>query len=519
MQLNPHTFPLVAYPGPAPEAPVRGEADGWGAHVLAAPSDRLLCFVLSRRLTPANAPWLSCAWLEHADTGVRVANLTPTGSDLPLPALGLPLTKLVDAPNQAEHFTYDGALIPGLAASVPCGVPLRLILDNAYQSPRFYAITPAAQLARTHLLLEWYHGGPLNGVPYGRGLRQRFYLENGSVQHLDPQEDEVVGKDPDTGAETTLSISLFGQGTLAVPPVPAYLAQAFGAARAVKAFLAEGSDWRLLSSKSTATLGRQSLLLSLESREPLLSRGCTPALLPLEAYDPTMGLARGWRCGDESDTAPDYQPTGVFACEMAGGVNTGYVTQTVRDVNRYSPTFNTETTRRSDAADLVRCPTPTVYQNEPQVAYATRNNCQAGYLGSTEPFRVARAAFTSTLNQADADRKALEAAQAGAQANANSQGSCTLGRTVRLASIVPKTKFVQFDVERSDAAGPLVLTIMAQAVVSDTSGTETRQFTRTLTVPDGSMAVRGATVSFAGAVLVEWELIEIQNVQPSDYTY
>ena len=73
MQPNQYTFPLVAYPGLAPELSLRSGMGGWDAYALAAPSDRLLPFVLTRATAPGNENWLSCAWLEHADTGQRVA--------------------------------------------------------------------------------------------------------------------------------------------------------------------------------------------------------------------------------------------------------------------------------------------------------------------------------------------------------------------------------------------------------------------------------------------------------------
>jgi hypothetical protein len=425
--LNPYTFPLVPYPGLAPELATRSGMGGWEPYVLEAPNDRLLPFVLSRRRLPSNPSWVSCAWLEHADTGARIATLVPTGAQAApatIPTLGLLFNKLTDLPNQTEHFTYDGALIPEL--SVPCGVPLRLIVDNAWQSPRFYALAPAASLSISHLPLEWYHDGPLSGVPYGRGFRQRFYVDNGSLQNLDPREVETTNKDLDTDAEVTISLNQFAQKAFALPAVPAYLSQALSAARLPRYFLADGEAWRLLSVKSSPSGqdgGRWSIAATLESKEPSLSRGCKADALPVVNYDPDF-VPRGWRCGVTSDTAPDFQPTGVYSCQLSAGVATGYVLETYRDFNPYSPTSNQQEQRLSTAQDLVRCPIPQLFQSDEQVLYATKNNCGPGFTGSQEPLVVAAGAYTSSLSKADANAQALAYAQANVQAHANSVGTC-----------------------------------------------------------------------------------------------
>jgi len=422
--LNPYTFPLRAYPGLAPELDVRSGMGGWEAYALETPNDRLLPFVLSRRQLPTNASWVSCAWLEHADTGERLATLVPTGAVNPVPALGLVLTKLTDAANQTEHFTYDGALIPGLA--LPCGIPVRLLVDNAYQSPRFVALAPAGQLRQSHLLLEWYHGGPLHGVPYGRGFRQRLYVDNGSLQLLDPRTEEQANKDPDTGAENTLSLHLFAQKSFTVAPAPDYLAQALLAARAPRYFLADGDQWKLLTVKSTPTApdgGRFTLVATLETREPLLSRGCLVPVLPAAAFDPVADAPRGWRCGDESDTAEDFRATGGYSCEVDGLARTGYLLETYRDLNPSSVSYNQEQQRRSAAQDLVRC--PLAFTSARLTVYATRNDCQPGLVGSVVEFVVPAGAYSSNDSQADADAQAQAYAESQRQANANARGTCT----------------------------------------------------------------------------------------------
>lgn len=398
----------------------------WEAYALQAPSDRLLPFVLSRRALPSNAPWISCAWVQHADTGARVKTLVPTGAVTPVPALGIVFTKLLDG--DTEYFTYDGALIPNVG--LPCDVPLRLVIDNAYQSPRFFALAPASALRSTHLLLEWYHSGPLHGVPYGRGFRQRFYLENGALQELDPREEEVTNKNPDTGEEKTVSLNLFGQKAFAIDPVPAYLKQAMHAARAVRYFLADGQEWKLLSAKATSAAadgGRWSVAGTLESKEPLLSRGCLRPLLATVAYDPVANVPRGWRCGDTSDTAPDFRPTGTYSCELSTGVNTGYVLETYRDYNPYSASSGQNQQRRSASQDLARCPVPVAISSAEQRATAQKNDCPSGQIGSVETLVVPAGAYTSQVGQADADAQAQAYAQSQVQAYANMVGTCQPG--------------------------------------------------------------------------------------------
>lgn len=417
----------MPYPGLAPELDIRSGMGGWEPYALDTPNDRLLPFVLSRRALPGNASWVSCAWIEHADTKDRIATLVPTGAPVRpavVPPLGLVFTKLRD--HDTEHFTYDGALIPGL--DVPCGIPLRLIVDNAYQSPRFFALKPASALRESHLLLEWYHGGPLQGVPYGRGFRQHFYLDNGSLQYLDPRSEEATTKDPDTSAERTLSLTLFAQAAFAIGPVPAYLAEALSAARAPRFFLAGGEIWKLQSVKTTSTApdgGRWSVAGTLESEEPLLSRGCQlPALTPT-VYDPVADAPRGWRCGDSSDVASDYRPTGIFTCQLnTVYLNTGYVLETYRDLNPYSPTFGLEEQRVSATQDLARCPLP--FYSKALTVSARRDNCGSGYVGSSVDFTLAAGAYVSNLSQADADAKAKAYADSQKQDNANASGTCQL---------------------------------------------------------------------------------------------
>lgn len=427
---NPHTFPLMPYPGLAPERALRSGMGAWEPYGLSAPSDRLLPFVLSRRLLATNSRWVNCAWIINADSGVRVETLVPTGAPQAggnVPTLGLVLSKQLDQANGADHFLYDGALVPDL--SLPCGVPLRLIVDNAYQSPLFYAVAPAADLRLTHLQLDWYHDGPLAGVPYGRGFRQRLYVDNGALQFGEPRTEKVSSKNPDTGAEVLQSLSQYAVRAFAVAPVPTYLAEAVSVAQAPKFFLADEESWRLTVVKTTAVGedgGRWALNGTLENQTPLLRRGCHQPALELHAYDPATDLPRGWRCGDTSDTASDFQPYGAFSCEVdTAQHNTGYVLESTQDLNRYSPTYGQAgPVVRSSAPDLVRCPLPIVYYSAPYTLRFAKQDCPLGQTGSEMDYTLPYGAATSSLSQYDADVRAQVLILTVGQDYVNQTGTC-----------------------------------------------------------------------------------------------
>lgn len=524
MPLNPHTFPLVPIGALAPELATRSGMGGHDAYALQAPTDRLLPFVLTRAMSYRNAPWLSCAWIEHADTKARIATLVPTGSispTTPVPSLGLVVQKLTDNATKTEYFTYEAALIPDLEAALPCGVPLRLIVDNAYQSPRFYAIDTAAKLRASHMLMEWFHSGPLQGVPYGRGFRQQLFIPNGSLQFLDHRVVQESTKGPNGGPDRLDSIELFQQRAFAIEPVPAYLADAAEAGQAVKTLLVDGLPWRFISAKATTVGndgGRWTLAVTVEDETPLLSRGCKAPALPTTPYDPAY-MPRGWRCGDATDTTPDFQPTGVTSCELDdNGDNTGYVLTETEDLNPNSPTAG-QTGAATRTLDTVACPLPVTYYSAYYADSATRSNCQPGFLGTTVLFEAQKDMFTSRLSQADADLKAYDYVQAGKQAYANQQGVCAVGRRVELQNIAPSGRVVRFDLVRSDTAGDAIVQVQAEAVVYDGQNTFTGTFRRFYTIPAGASSLLNNTLNYSGATLVEFINLEIIAVTPTDYLF
>ncbi len=498
---------------------------GWEPYALEAPSDRLLPFVLSRQKTFRNAPWISCAWLEHADTGARIVTLVPTGSQprpTPVPPLGIVFSKQTDPATQVEYFTYDGALIPGLEDVVPCGVPLRLVVDAAYQSPRFLAIRPAPSLNLTHLLLEWYHDGPLQGVPYGRGFRQRFYIDNGSLQPAEPVTKQESTPDPNGGIERLDSYTVFAVRAFALSPVPPYLFDALTTAPALKYMLADGSPWRLTSVKTTPAgidAGRWSVTGTLQDETPLLSRGCTAPALAVLDY-PAGYTPRAWRCGDTSDTAADFVATGIYSCQTNGqGENTGLVIEATQDINPNSPTYGQTGTQLNPNPDPTRCPLPDLFFSVEQTASARRNNCGPGYTGAQPVSFTAPAGHSgSRVSQADADLQALNYAKAQAQLKANTTTSCVVGRSVDIRNVVKNATSVEFDLVRSDTVGDLTMLLYCRASVDCGGGAQVRVFSYYCTIYGGQSSL-SASFPFGGCTLVNLLNLEIQSPYPSDYIY
>ncbi|MBF9140857.1 DUF5977 domain-containing protein [Hymenobacter properus] len=420
--LNAHVFPLVAHPGPAPELAARSGQGGWEPYALPAPNDRLLPFVLTRLRAPGQAAWLNCATIVDADTEDVLVNLAPTGQTAGSPpALGLVLAKVIDG--DREHFLYYGALIAGLA--LPCGRPLRLLLDNAWQSARFVAINNLSGYQK----LEWTHPGPLSGIPYGTGLVQRLYVENGGLQYAAPREVQASSQDATTGALRTDYFASYASRTSTVPPVPRFLADAVQGAKAHKTFTVDGEPWRLTGAKETEAGpdgGRWSLQLSLESLEALQSRtACPPAPLAVHAFDPVADAPRGWRCGDTSDTAPDWQTFQRTCAEANDGSNSGLVNWSQRDVNPYSAGYSNTRSVLNAETDTVLCPIPPTYYSAEVSDLVTRNNCPSGQVGGAVAYTIAAGLFSSRESQADADASALAYFNANKQAYANTHGTCT----------------------------------------------------------------------------------------------
>lgn len=420
MALNLSVFPLVPLLGLPPELAVRSGMGGWSAYALAAPADRLLPFVLTRP-TGASA-WVNCAWVEHADTGARIATLLPTGqtSATPPPA-ALVLQKATDPTRGVEHFIYAGALVPSLA--LPCGVPLRLVLDNAWQSPRFMAFPDLSDF----LKLEWWHAGPLGGLPYGTGLRQRLYVAGAALAYGKSREESDVTKTAATGAERIDFLALYRTATLTVEPVPPYLSEALDGAPAHQYAEIDGEAWKIKGSKPSPKGeqgGRASVELSLEQEEVVIRRAGAEPALAAAPFDPVADAPRPWRCGDEGDTAPDWQTYQRTCLEANDGTNSGYVNESQRDVNPYSASHNQTRSHASSQPDYALCPLPPTYTSIQVSGLTTRNNCPTGQEGTEVFYAVPAGQFISRISQQEADDAARTYYDATKQAYANANGTC-----------------------------------------------------------------------------------------------
>lgn len=422
--LNPYPYPLVPYPGLAPELAVRSAMGGWGPYAQPAPADRFLPFVVTRTLDLANSRWLNCARVEHADTGALITTLTPVGyTGAAGNDFDLPFRKYTDEAHGVEHFVYFGGIVQALA--LPCGVPLRLVVDTEWQSPRFHAVPDLSGF----LLLEWWDNGPANGVPYGTGFRQRLYVENAALQFTEPTTEKETTKNAATGEERIDYLAKTNNAAFTVPLVPAYLAEAVSGAEASAHLEIDGQAWQAVDIKPAVQGedgGRWNLAITVKQKQVLRYRAsCPPDPLADAGYDATADAPRPYRCGDTSDTAPDFVDTGGFNCETDDFGNTGYAVLETRDNNPYSTTCG-QTSQRNVGQDA-RCPVPPTYYSAKVSGYTTRNNCPTGQTGESVYFEVLTGAFTSRANQQAANDLAQAAYDANRQANANTTGSCAGG--------------------------------------------------------------------------------------------
>lgn len=113
------------------------------------------------------------------------------------------------------------------------------------------------------------------------------------------------------------------------------------------------------------------------------------------------------------ENAPSY-------CQAVNGVNHLFVLQT--DVNPHSSTQGN--TRWWDTGPNDLCPAGTYYSNEQSQAFI-RNNCPAGYTGSSVTYTVPPGAYSSTVSLAAANQLALNDIAANGQNYANANGTCT----------------------------------------------------------------------------------------------
>lgn len=85
--------------------------------------------------------------------------------------------------------------------------------------------------------------------------------------------------------------------------------------------------------------------------------------------------------------------------------------------------------------------TSTIYYNVQKSGTFTRNNCSAGYYGSSVTYTVPAGTYLSGISQADADQKAQDDVNANGQTYANNNGTCSLPVTITLTNAFVGTTY------------------------------------------------------------------------------
>lgn len=110
-------------------------------------------------------------------------------------------------------------------------------------------------------------------------------------------------------------------------------------------------------------------------------------------------------------------------CLTVGGALPAHEFMLFKDVNPNSSTYNQ--TQWIDLGASDNCPANTYFNAQRTQAF-TRNNCGAGYTGSTVNYTVPPGKYSSTASQAAADQLAINDANANGQNYANANGTCSL---------------------------------------------------------------------------------------------
>ena len=86
------------------------------------------------------------------------------------------------------------------------------------------------------------------------------------------------------------------------------------------------------------------------------------------------------------------------------------------------------------AGDPTTCGLNITYSSEQQLVYIAKNNCSAGYSGSTVLYNVPAGKYTSTMSLQDANNQALADVTANGQNYANANGTCQANITFTLSN-------------------------------------------------------------------------------------
>jgi hypothetical protein len=136
-------------------------------------------------------------------------------------------------------------------------------------------------------------------------------------------------------------------------------------------------------------------------------------------------------------TDPDWTWDGVTSyCQSVNGQLPPHLFVLETDLNPHSSTYNQ--TRWSDVGPQNACPA-NFYYNVSRSATYTRNNCSAGYVGSSVTYTVSPGIYSSTVSQAAADQLAINDVNANGQNYANAHGTCTLQQTIYAKMTITNT--------------------------------------------------------------------------------
>lgn len=124
------------------------------------------------------------------------------------------------------------------------------------------------------------------------------------------------------------------------------------------------------------------------------------------------------------DNNPDweYLEGAATYCSSINGQLPPHLFVLEKDINPNSPSYNQ--TRWSDVGPDDACPA-NMYYNAQRSQSFTKNNCGAGYTGSSVTYTVPTGKYSSTISQADADQQAINDINANGQNYANTNGTCT----------------------------------------------------------------------------------------------
>lgn len=109
------------------------------------------------------------------------------------------------------------------------------------------------------------------------------------------------------------------------------------------------------------------------------------------------------------------------------------------------------------------------WYNTVQSGNFTRNNCGAGGTGGTVTYTISASTYSSTVSQADANQQAVNAVNAGGQAYANANATCTWYNTAQSGS------FTRNNCGTGGAGGTVTYTIAASTYSSTVSQADANQ--------------------------------------------